>query len=100
SIEEAQEIIELGFYLGIGGVVSFKNSKLQDVIKTIGLSNIVLETDAPYLAPVPHRGKRNESSYIPIIAEKIAEILNVTIAEVATITTENAENIFNNAIKK
>ncbi len=92
--EQAHEIIDLGFYLGIGGIVTFKNSKLDEVIKNIDLKHIVLETDAPYLAPVPKRGKRNESSYINYIAKKIAEIKNISIDEVANITTQNAIKIF------
>ncbi len=94
TIEEAMQIIELGFYLGIGGVVTYKKSTLPDIVKEVGLNHIVLETDAPYLAPVPYRGKRNESAYIPVIAQKVAEILNCRVEEVAKITTSNAENIF------
>lgn len=94
TIEEAKQIIELGFYMGIGGVVTFKKSTLPDVIKEVGLSNIVLETDAPYLAPVPYRGKRNESGYIPLIAEKIGDIMQMSREEVGRITTTNAEKIF------
>ena len=91
---EAKQIIDQGFYLGIGGVITYKKSTLPDMIKEIPLSNIVLETDAPYLAPVPYRGKRNESSYIPLIAQKIAALLNCPVEEIAAITTANAENIF------
>lgn len=94
SLEEAHEIIKLGFYLGIGGVVTYKNAGLGSVIENIDLAHLVLETDAPYLTPVPHRGKRNESSYIPLIAEKIAEVKGVKVEEVAQITTQNAENLF------
>ena len=94
SLEEAHEIIKLGFYLGIGGVVTYKNAGLGSVIEKIDLAHLVLETDAPYLTPVPHRGKRNESSYIPLIAEKIAEVKGVKVEEVAQITTQNAENLF------
>jgi TatD DNase family protein len=90
----AKQIIELGFYLGIGGTLTYKNSKLPPVIKNIGLEYIVLETDAPYLPPVPFRGKRNESSYIVHVAEKLAEIKGLTIEEVAGITTANALKIF------
>lgn len=95
NAEEAKQAIETGLYLGIGGVVTFKNSKLPEVLKEVDLSRLVLETDAPYLAPTPYRGKRNESSYIPLIAEKIAEIKQVSIEEVARITTENTAKIFN-----
>lgn len=94
SIDEAIQIVERGFYLGIGGVITFKNSKLSETIKKIGLENLVLETDAPYLTPVPYRGKRNESSYIPIIANKIADILNVNVDIVSAKTTANAKKLF------
>ena len=96
SIKEANQIIDLGLYMGIGGVVTFKKSTLPDVVKEVSLEHIVLETDAPYLAPVPFRGKRNESSYIPIIAEQIAAIKGIPVADVAAITTQNAEKIFSN----
>ncbi len=94
AVEEARQIIALGFYLGIGGVVTYKKSTLPDIIKEMPLSHIVLETDAPYLAPVPYRGKRNESSYIPFIAAKIAEIKGIPVGEVATVTTDNAKKVF------
>ena len=92
--QSAREIIALGFYLGIGGTVTYKNSKLPEVLKNIPLENIVLETDAPYLPPVPFRGKRNESSYIRYVAQKLAEIKEVDVETVATITTANALKIF------
>jgi TatD DNase family protein len=92
--EEARQIIDLGLYLGIGGVVTFKKANLAEVVKNVPLKHIVLETDAPYLAPVPYRGKRNESSYIPLIAAKISELKNIDISELARITTENAEKVF------
>ena len=91
---EAKKVIDLGFFLGVGGVVTFKNSNLDEVISGYSLSNIVLETDSPYLAPVPKRGRRNESSYLVYIAQKVAEIFNVPIEEVARTTTENARNLF------
>ena len=94
NLEEAKEIIEMGFSLGIGGVATFKNGGLDRVLPEIDLSKIVLETDSPYLAPVPFRGKRNESSYIPLIAGKIASIKNVTVEEVALATTQNVNAIF------
>ncbi len=94
NIKEAEQIVDLGFYLGIGGVVTYKTSTLPEIIKEISLEHIVLETDAPYLAPVPYRGKRNESAYIPYIAQKIADIKNCTLDEVASITTANAQRIF------
>ncbi|MBN1118648.1 MAG: TatD family hydrolase [Bacteroidales bacterium] len=92
--EQAHQVIEMGFYIGIGGVVTFKNSHLPEVVSKIDLNHIVLETDSPYLAPVPYRGKRNESCYIPIIAEKIAELSGSTIEEVARHTTDNASKLF------
>ena len=92
--KQANEIVALGFYLGIGGTLTYKNSKLPGVLKNVGLENIVLETDAPYLPPVPFRGKRNESSYIVYVAEKMAEIKGISSEEVARITTANALKIF------
>ena len=94
SLEEAQEIIKLGFYLGIGGVITYKNAGLGAVLEKIDLSHLVVETDAPYLTPAPHRGKRNESSYISLIAEKIATVKADKVEKVAEITTQNAENLF------
>ena len=94
NVEEANAITDLGFYLGIGGVLTFKKAKLDETLKKIDLQHIVLETDSPYLAPTPYRGKRNESSYIRIIAEKLAEVKDVSLEEIAAITSENASNIF------
>ena len=95
NVDEAKEIIAMdGFYLGIGGTVTYKNSTLPEILKEIPLDKIVLETDAPYLPPVPYRGKQNESSYIPIIAEKLAYIYRCDLAEIAAITTQNAKMIF------
>lgn len=96
KIEQANKIIEMGMKMGIGGPVTHKKSKLVDVIKQIDLDHIVLETDSPYLAPSPYRGQRNESSYIPLIAKRIAEIKNITVEEVAEITTKNSMEIFSN----
>lgn len=96
SEADAQKIIAAGFYLGIGGVVTYKNAGLAEVIATIPLEHIVLETDAPYLTPVPHRGKRNEPAYLEYVVAKLAEIKNTTKAEVAAITTANAQKIFVN----
>jgi len=93
--EQAKHAIELGFYLGIGGVVTYKNSGLAEVLKKIDIKHIVLETDAPYLAPVPFRGKPNESSYLLYIAEKVAEIYEISTEEVAEITTANSISVFN-----
>jgi len=94
SVETAKIYVSMGFLLGIGGVVTFKNSNLYKVVEEVGLDNIVLETDAPYLAPTPYRGKQNSSKYIPIIAEKISEILGVSVDVVATKTTNNAIKLF------
>ena len=94
NIGQAGRVIKSGFLLGIGGVVTYKNSGLQDVVEQTELEHLVLETDAPWLTPVPHRGKRNEPSYIPLIAARIAEIKNLPVDEVARQTTENAEKIF------
>src|SRR5450432_1234905 len=91
---EAKKIVELGFLLGIGGTVTYKNSKLPEVLKNISLEHIVLETDAPYLPPVPFRGKRNESSYIVYTAQKLAEIKGISLEEVAAVTSTNALKIF------
>ncbi len=92
--EQARRIIDLGFYLGIGGVVTFKNSGLDKVVETISLDHVVLETDAPYLAPVPFRGKRNEPSYLKYVVERIAAIKKISMAEVAEVTTANASRLF------
>lgn len=94
SVAQAQKLIALGFYLGIGGIVTYKNSGLDKVIAEIGIEKVVLETDAPYLTPVPFRGKPNESSYLVHIAEKIATVLNTSLPYVARITTQNALTIY------
>ena len=94
SYEMARAFIELGFVLGIGGVLTFKNSKLYQVVEKIPLSSIVLETDSPYLTPEPHRGEMNESKYIPLVAEKIAQIKGISLSEVERITTDNAKRVF------
>ncbi len=94
SLEQANRAIELGFALGIGGVVTFKKAGLDQVVKEIDLKHIVLETDAPYLAPVPFRGKENESSYLIYIAQKVADLHQISIEKVAEITTENSKRIF------
>ena len=91
---EANQIIDMGFYLGIGGVLTYKNAGLDKVMANIDMQYVVLETDAPYLTPVPFRGKRNESSYIKYVAEKLAVIKNMSVEEIAHITTANAEKIF------
>jgi TatD DNase family protein len=94
SLAQANRAISLGFMLGIGGVVTYKNSGLQQVVEAIGPEHLLLETDAPFLPPVPHRGERNESSYIPVVAAKIAEIKGIPVEEVADITTGNAIRLF------
>jgi TatD DNase family protein len=94
TVEQAQQITELGFYLGIGGVVTFKKSGLDEVVRQIPLQHLVLETDAPYLAPTPHRGKRNESAYLTLIAQTVADIKQISIAQVAEVTTANARLVF------
>ena len=94
SLEVAEIYIRMGFKLGIGGVVTFSNSNLYKVVEKIGLPNIVLETDSPYLAPVPYRGKQNSSKYVPVIAQKIADILGLSLEEVTSVTTSNACELF------
>jgi TatD DNase family protein len=92
--DSARQIIDLGFHMGIGGTLTYKNSKLPAIINKIGLRNIVLETDAPYLPPVPFRGKRNESSYLMLIVQKLAEILDMPTDEIARLTTDNSLRLF------
>jgi len=94
TLEEAQRAIDLGFVLGIGGVVTFKNGGIDKFLYEIDLKNIVLETDSPYLAPVPFRGKRNESSYIIYVLEKLSEIYGISKEKIAEITSKNAEKMF------
>ena len=93
--EEAQMIIDVGFKMGIGGIVTFKNAGLAEVVKDIDLEHLMLETDAPFLSPAPFRGKRNQSAYLVYIAEKIAEIKGLTTIEIAEYTTRNAIDLFN-----
>jgi TatD DNase family protein len=97
NIEQAMSILDMGLMLGIGGVVSFKNAGLDKVIAETGISRVILETDAPYLAPVPFRGKRNEPAYIEHIAQKIAGIIEMPVEEVGKLTTSNALKLFNKA---
>lgn len=93
--EEARKLLSFdGFYLGIGGVVTYRKSTLPSVLADVPLERVVLETDSPYLAPVPRRGKRNESSYIPFVAQKLAEIYGCSVDEVAAVTTDNARRLF------
>lgn len=94
SLEEAQAFVKLGFYLGIGGVVTYKNAHLPQIISQVGLEHLLLETDSPYLTPVPHRGKRNEPGNIPIIARKISEAYNVPYEVVVRQTESNVQSLF------
>ena len=94
TLEQANRAIRLGFKLGIGGVVTFKNGGIDKFLSQIDLKHIVLETDSPYLAPVPFRGKRNESSYITYVIDKLSEIYGLPIKEIASVTTKNAEKVF------
>ena len=94
NLEQAHKLIDMGFYLGIGGVVTYKNSGLDKVVQEIDLKHIVLETDSPYLTPVPYRGKRNESSYLIYVAEKVADLHQMSVEEVAAITTANSKIVF------
>jgi TatD DNase family protein len=94
DLDQAKRTIDLNLKLGIGGVATFKNGKIDQFLNEIDLKDIVLETDSPYLAPVPHRGKRNESSYVQLVAQKLAEIYQLPIEEIAKITTENSKSIF------
>jgi len=94
NLEQARKITSLGFMLGIGGVVTFKNSGLDKVIDQIGIDQVILETDAPYLAPVPFRGKRNEPSYLNFVVEKLKNITNKSEAEIKEVTTYNAKKLF------
>lgn len=95
TLEEAERAIGLGFMLGIGGVLTYKNSGLDKVVEALGTDHLILETDAPFLPPVPHRGKRNESAYVIHVADKLAEVLDTTSAAVAEATTRNASQLFN-----
>ena len=95
SLELAREYVKMGFYIGVGGVVTFKNGrKLKEIVEEIPLDKILLETDCPYLAPVPYRGKRNDSSYLSYVAEEIARIKGITVEEVISTTEENAKQLF------
>lgn len=94
DLAQAEKAISLGMKLGIGGVATFKNGKIDQFLNQIDLKHIVLETDSPYLAPVPYRGKRNESGYVKLVAQKLAEIYNLPIEEIAQITTENSKAVF------
>ncbi len=99
TLEQAKRISDLGFLLGIGGVVTYKNGGLDQVIPFVDLEKLVLETDAPYLAPVPHRGKRNTPAYLPIIAQRVGDLLEISVEKVAEITQANALNLFKEITK-
>lgn len=94
NLQQAKQIIDLGFYLGIGGVITFKNAGLDKVMEEVSLDHVVLETDAPYLAPVPYRGKRNEPSYLKYVVEKLSIVKKISKEEISKITTENAIELF------
>jgi len=99
TLDQANHILSYGgFKLGIGGVLTYKNAKIDEVIREVSLEHLILETDSPYLTPVPHRGKRNESSYIVHVAEKLADVHGVTLKEIEEITTKNASELFNLSI--
>lgn len=94
TADQAREVQDLGFVMGIGGVLTYKTSELPEVLKSVPLESLVLETDSPYLPPVPHRGKRNESSYIPLIARRLAEVKDVPLATIAQVTNATALRVF------
>ena len=94
SVETAKIYVKMGYKIGIGGVVTFSNSKLFEVVEAIGIENIVLETDSPYLTPVPFRGKKNSSKYLKYVAEKISRILEISVENVSLETTKNAYSVF------
>ena len=94
SAEQAKKICDLGFYLGIGGVATFKNGGLDTVIPELDINRLVLETDSPYLAPVPHRGKRNTPEYIPLIASRVAALRNIPVEELMQHTYTNSNKLF------
>jgi TatD DNase family protein len=95
TLKDAERVVNMGFKLGIGGIVTFKNSGLDKIVEDIGPGNLILETDSPYLAPVPHRGKRNESSYLCIINKKLADIFGMSEEEIASVTYSNSVGLFN-----
>jgi TatD DNase family protein len=94
TVEQARLVADMGFYMGLGGVLTFKNSNLRDVIEHVDINHLVLETDSPYLAPHPKRGKRNESSYLRLVANKLAEVKGLSLEQVAAVTTKNAQEVF------
>jgi TatD DNase family protein len=94
TVEQANAMTDLGFYLGIGGVLTYKNGGLDTVLEQVDIRHLVLETDGPYLSPAPYRGKRNQPAYIRYVAEKLADVKNITLERAAAITTENARQLF------
>ena len=100
NVRQAEEVIDLGFMLGIGGVVTYQNAEMATVVQHVGIEHILTETDAPYLPPVPFRGKRNESAYIVHIAQKISELKSMSLSEVTDVTNANAERVFQGIIEK
>ena len=98
DVNQAKQIMDTGFYMGIGGVITYKNAGVDKVVADIPMEYLVLETDAPYLSPVPNRGKRNEPAFILDVARKLAEIKQLSMQEVADVTTENAEKLFENSV--
>ena len=100
NVRQAEEVIDLGFLLGIGGVVTYKNAEMATVVQHVGIEHILTETDAPYLPPVPFRGKRNESAYIVHIVKKISELKSLPLQEVADVTNANAERVFHGIVEK
>lgn len=99
NVDQAKRITELGFFLGIGGVATFKKGGLDAVLPEVGLEHIVLETDSPYLAPVPHRGNRNEPAYIPLVADRVGDIKQLSVGEIRRVTTSNAMRLFSDPVK-
>ena len=100
NVRQAEEVVKLGFMLGVGGVVTYKNAEMATVVQNVGIEHILTETDAPYLPPVPFRGKRNESAYIYHIVQKIAELKSMSHTEVADVTDANAERVFSGIVEK
>ncbi len=98
TLEQSVKIMEMGFYLGVGGVVTFKNGGVDKILPEIPMESIVLETDSPYLAPTPHRGKRNSPAYIPLVAARVAELKKITVEELQQVTTQNAHTLFKESV--
>jgi len=94
SVEQANRISKLDFHIGLGGVFTFKNAGMDVVIPELDMSKVVLETDSPYLAPVPHRGKRNEPAYVQLVAQKVADYREASLEEILSVTTDNANKLF------